>query len=160
MSNGESGTNDNGKPAGGPAGVLVSAVYVTSAIKPFGRQELLELLRHARRNNEAAGITGMLLYRSGNFIQAIEGPAEAVDRLLDRIALDPRHAGMIQVVRQPITRREFAAWSMAFDDISNRDLAGEPGFSDFLRRLEDGTASSDDAGIAMTMLRRFGQTNR
>lgn len=75
---------------------LVAAVYVSSAVAPFTPQELLELLRRARQDNEAAGITGMLLYRSGNFIQTIEGPAAAVDTLLKRIACDPRRTATLR----------------------------------------------------------------
>lgn len=160
MANAGSNSDEAPQPAGGPSEGLVAAVYVSSAARPFGADALLELLRHARRNNEAAGVTGMLLYRSGNFIQAIEGPAAAIDALLERIARDPRHTGMIRVMRRPIRSREFAGWSMGFDDISNRDLACEPGFSDFLRRLAEGTATGDDAGIAMTLLRRFRGNNR
>lgn len=151
-------TGDRAGP--GPGGGLVSVVYVSTAVRPFGRRELLSLLRDARARNAAAGITGMLLYRSGNFIQALEGPPAAVDALLGRIARDGRHAGMILVLRRTVATREFAGWSMGFDDLSRHDLAGEPGFSDFLRRVEAGKASDADSGIAMALLRRFARNNR
>ncbi len=52
---------------------MIYLVYVSSATKLFSEAELVELLRQARARNSHSGITGMLLYSNGNFIQVIEG---------------------------------------------------------------------------------------
>lgn len=44
-------------------------IYASSASKPFSQLELDDLLIKARQNNIRLGITGMLIYRDGNFIQ-------------------------------------------------------------------------------------------
>jgi len=67
-------------------------VYVSSAVEPFSKTELVELLHVARANNERLGITGMLLYRDGNFMQVLEGEEPVVRDLYARIERDPRQA--------------------------------------------------------------------
>jgi hypothetical protein len=59
-------------------------VYVSAASEPFSDQQLKELLQKSRQNNVAAGITGMLLYKDGTFMQTLEGPELAVKILLIR----------------------------------------------------------------------------
>jgi len=49
---------------------MIQLVYTSSSIKPFSIDELLLLPDKARRNNSKLGITGMLLYKDGDFMQA------------------------------------------------------------------------------------------
>jgi hypothetical protein len=60
-------------------------VYVSAAVTWFSEAELRALLTGARFRNENADITGMLLYKDGNFMQALEGSEAAV---LDRIGAE------------------------------------------------------------------------
>ena len=55
------------------------------------RGELADLLEGARARNTRHGITGMLVYDAGYFIQMLEGPEAAVRQLLKNIRNDPRH---------------------------------------------------------------------
>ena len=55
---------------------LDSLVYVSSAVKLLRPEEIEYLLTRARERNEEYGITGVLLYIGGNFMQYIEGPAD------------------------------------------------------------------------------------
>jgi hypothetical protein len=48
-------------------------VYVSSAIYIFTQEELLILLDQCVELNKNNGITGMLLYKDGNFMQVLEG---------------------------------------------------------------------------------------
>lgn len=135
---------------------LACVVYVSSAARAMSDQELDAILVESRANNETAGITGMLLYADGNFAQALEGPAEALDRLLVRLAADPRHQGIITVARLPIEARRFAGWSMGF----RRVRATPEEIADSFRGLRDpltgeGTADS----FAHRLLELFRSTN-
>jgi hypothetical protein len=100
-----------------PVEQLVSTIYVSSARRRMSTDEMNELLRIARRNNEQLGITGMLVYRDGNFLQVLEGPAAPVDSVLAKIKLDPRHDGVITMSRKSIEERQFAEWPLAFRDM-------------------------------------------
>lgn len=94
--------------------VIFEIIYFSSAIRVFEEKVLKELLEQSRRNNQRDGITGMLLYDSGTFIQYIEGPCEPLLACWERIKADPRHRGIIKVAEEPIEARLFADWSMGF----------------------------------------------
>jgi hypothetical protein len=67
----------------------------------------------AVRYNEPAGVATALLHQSGWFVQWKEGPAEAVQRIIERVATDYRHHAM-QVVHASIGPRQLSGpWSMA-----------------------------------------------
>jgi hypothetical protein len=53
--------------------------------------EIDSLIRASIRNNRAVAVTGLLLVHDGWFLQALEGPAEAVMSTYRRIVDDPRH---------------------------------------------------------------------
>jgi hypothetical protein len=107
-------------------------VYVSSAVHLFSDEELTALLETSRRNNAQAGITGMLLYKDGNFMQFLEGPKDKVCALLEKIKTDLRHKGMIILLQQEHAEREFIDWSMGFKKLGRDNLPGIPGYSDFL----------------------------
>lgn len=111
---------------------LVSVVYVSSAVNELTPEELVVMLPKIRRRNHERGITGLLLYRGGNFLQVIEGPPHAVDELLENLKKDRRHKGMIVMMRQPIQQREFGEWQMAFRNVTDKDLRSMEGYSNFL----------------------------
>jgi hypothetical protein len=135
---------------------LVCAVYVSSAHKMLSDAELLELLQVSRQNNERRDITGMLLYRDGNFLQVLEGPTAAVDELLDTIKRDPRHHGVILMSRRGVDDRQFAEWSMAFRNMSKNCMA-EDGYSPFLEpSFDDEEEETGEASqLVFRLLRRF-----
>lgn len=97
---------------------MLQLVYVSSATHLFSKTELLELLTKSRIKNSALGITGMLLYKEGNFMQLLEGEANAVHRLYDTIHKDPRHHNSIVLVDEPAKTPFFRDWSMGFRDLS------------------------------------------
>jgi hypothetical protein len=99
-------------------------IYLSSAKGALSAQELQDLLVQSRHNNEQLGITGLLLYKDGNFLQAIEGEKEAVEALYAKIALDHRHHGLLVLFNEEIPERDFASWTMGFRDLSSRPFAG------------------------------------
>jgi hypothetical protein len=143
-----------------PVEQLVCAVYVSSAHKLMGDEELLELLRVARQNNESRDITGMLLYRDGNFLQVLEGPASAVDALIDKIKRDTRHHGIILMSRRGIEERQFSDWRMAFRNMS-KSHAGEDGYSPFLEpSFDEDDEIGESSQLVFRLLRRFKEVVR
>ena len=102
---------------------LFTIVYVSAATGRPSETQLKQILDTARHHNSSLGITGMLLYRDGGFMQALEGPAEAVRALYARIQRDPRHRSIITLVSEPQDRREFAGWSMGYENLDRAQLA-------------------------------------
>ena len=104
---------------------MLSITYISTAVYEPDQEELLALLRQSRANNARLGVTGLLQYRAGNYIQTLEGPAGVVLPLVGRIRRDPRHKHVVQITREPISRRSFPNWSMAFRPLHDlpHDLA-------------------------------------
>ncbi|KAJ1030449.1 hypothetical protein NDA16_001358 [Ustilago loliicola] len=116
---------------------LIQVVYTSSArSRHMTNDEVRSILRGSRANNTSKGITGLLLYRDGSFAQFLEGPVALVDEVYDKIERDPRHYGVIRVLRQAVTKRDFRQWSMAFRDL------------DMIRNRSP-SASSDEVGDEM-----------
>lgn len=134
---------------------LHTITYASSARKLFFADELLALLEKSRTNNQKHRITGMLLYKSGNFMQAIEGPKGPLYQLYRNICADPTHHSIIKILDEPITAREFSDWSMAFADISKKDLSQIPGYSDFLNNPLKTDAPDKYASDAKRLLSHF-----
>jgi hypothetical protein len=107
-------------------------VYLSAAVTWFSAKELREMLATCRVNNERDGITGMLLYKDGNFMQVLEGEESKVRTLLQRITGDLRHRGLVVIDSGPTAAREFGAWSMAFTDLSANSAALPEGYSEFM----------------------------
>jgi len=95
-------------------GGCYSIVYISTAIGDFGEAALLQLLKRSRGFNERAGITGVLMYGGGRFLQVLEGCPAAVRCLYARIAADPRHGRLEKLADGLLPRREFAEWYMSF----------------------------------------------
>ena len=107
-------------------------VYVSVAQENVSREDLLEILAKSREANAKAGITGMLLYKDGKFMQALEGEETAVRELYSRISRDPRHLGVLTLVEGEREDRCFGDWSMGFQDLSAPEARAIPGYSEFL----------------------------
>ena len=138
---------------------LVSLVYVSFASQDMSEDELREILKKARENNQKLDVTGMLLYRNGFFIQALEGEEEVVTALYEKIKLDPRHRSILQIHKYPIRKRSFEDWSMGFHYVENQDLAGLEGFSSFLTKPFNGNFFRDNPSSAETLLYSFKERN-
>ena len=72
------------------------------------------LLAHAHQRNMAAGVTGMLLDDRGVHFRWLEGDAEAVEAVLQRLPADPRHAGLTLLFDRTKTARRDAGSPMHF----------------------------------------------
>ena len=137
---------------------LISIVYVSSARRLFSEAELNEILKRSRENNARDGITGLLLYSGGNFMQAIEGEAPAIEALKERISADPRHNRMTIVFREEIVGRRFGDWTMAFRRVESLPPEDRARVSTFL--TEAFTAPSPNRALVFQLLERFRETMR
>ena len=116
-----------------PDSDLDSLVYVSSAVRLLNFEEIAYLLKRARERNKEHGITGVLLYIGGNFMQYIEGPKDNLDTIYKIIQKDDKHTGLILVSRETIESRQFGDWSMAFQ---TKDVEGYVGSSSDRKLIE------------------------
>lgn len=131
---------------------IYQVIYVSSASGPFGEPELIELLNASQPRNQRDEITGLLLYKDGNIIQAVEGPKENVCRLMKNIKSDNRHHGVIELLQETNEQRHFPNWSMDYINVSSEF---RPGFSDFLDPNQSDYEKSISAGNAKQLLLNF-----
>ena len=108
---------------------LIHIVYVSFAQKELSEKELTGLLKEIRSKNAEQGITGLLLYNDGAFIQVIEGSKEIINRVFKSISNDQRHTNVVKLLEEPIVQRAFPDWTMGFRQISDEQSASIPGFS-------------------------------
>jgi Sensors of blue-light using FAD len=112
--------------------------YTSIASHHMTHEELLTLLSQSRKNNLPTDITGMLLYMEGCFFQVLEGEADQLEKLFDKISKDPRHHDLMKLILEPIETRSFINWSMGFQHITKEELTSITGLTDFLDRENNG----------------------
>ncbi len=94
------------------------------------RDEMDNMLFQIREKNKRLAITGLLLLIQGKFVQYIEGPEEEIDRVYEKIKIDPRHNELLLLDDGDINERQFKDWSMAFKRIDDKDVESLVGFKD------------------------------
>lgn len=135
--------------------IVINLIYASSASEMLNEDELLALLEKAREKNTRLGITGMLLYRGGNFLQVLEGEANIVRDLYNVIKKDPRHKGVISIAERQVEERNFTEWSMAFVNLQKIDPQSVPGYSEFLSEDFSGEHFRANPTLAHRFLRVF-----
>ena len=92
--------------------MLVRLMYASRAVPAVDQEELLAILKKSKANNPKAGVTGVLCFSEGVFMQVLEGGRSAVNKLYNRIAGDSRHTDVELLCYEEIGERRFASWSM------------------------------------------------
>ena len=100
------------------------------------------LLEKSRVRNLIYGVTGMLLYDYGVFLQVLEGHRINVELVFESIQRDRRHTGVQVIESRDIDARLFASWTMAYADLS-LGIASPPGYGPGIpSRLTSATVQS------------------
>ncbi len=139
---------------------LFRVVYISTATKLFDSAELREMLKESNERNKQSDVTGMLLYKDGQFMQVLEGSAEAVTATFSRISRDPRHHGIMVLLKGAVQERRFPRWSMAFRDLNLPDHQDVPGFSEFLNTPLTGKEFANDPDRCEKLLLVFKKSIR
>ena len=91
--------------------MLVRLLYASRAVDPSA-SAIDAILAQSRQHNPSCGITGILCYGGGIFLQAIEGGRMAVSELYSHIQKDPRHKDVVLLDYEEISERRFGGWTM------------------------------------------------
>lgn len=106
---------------------MLSIVYSSRAAPAFQPTDLRALLTQSRTNNERLGLTGMLLYRSGYFLQVIQGPDVVLRERMALIAADDRHADIRVLIEETVDEPLFPEWTMAYEQLNLEPADQVPG---------------------------------
>ncbi len=91
--------------------MLVRLLYASRAVDPASTS-IDAILTQSRQYNPGSGITGILCYGGGIFLQAIEGGRMAVSDLYGHIQRDARHKDVVLLHYEEISERRFGGWTM------------------------------------------------
>ncbi|MES2979656.1 MAG: BLUF domain-containing protein [Pseudomonadota bacterium] len=92
--------------------MLVRLLYASRAADPNSPELTDAILAQSRSHNPSCGITGILCYGGGIFLQALEGGRMAVNELYGHILKDKRHKDVVLLSYEEISERSFGGWTM------------------------------------------------
>lgn len=126
-------------------------VYVSRSVRAVNSAiAMSDILAEARPNNARDGITGCLTAIDGRFVQVIEGEADKLDDLINRLLRDERHTELRVLERRTVAERAFPQWDMLSPVLVTAEI-------DDLRRLmrdDSGGGLDDFIGPLKTALER------
>ena len=91
--------------------MLVRLLYASRVIDT-SPEAIEAILAQSRKHNPECGITGILCYGGGIFLQAIEGGRKPLSELYGHIQRDPRHKDLVLLHYEEISERRFGGWTM------------------------------------------------
>ncbi|MDR3452911.1 MAG: BLUF domain-containing protein [Rhodoferax sp.] len=97
--------------------MLVRLLYASRAVDS-SPGAIESILTQSRQYNPTSGITGILCYGGGVFLQAIEGGRMPVNELYGHIQKDPRHKDVVLLNYEEISERRFGGWTMGQVNLS------------------------------------------
>lgn len=89
-------------------------IYASQSTDACTAASLRQILQAGVNNNHALGVTGMLCYNPGYFLQWLEGPRQAVNLLYHRISVDERHTNVELLYYHEVGSRAFPDWAMSY----------------------------------------------
>lgn len=115
---------------------LIHIIYVSRAEEGVGKDDIINILKIARDNNEKLGITGMLLFDGSGFFQVLEGEKTVLENLFKKLANDKRHSQVIKLIEEEIPERAFQEWTMGYSEINKKEMNATEGMNDFFQGKE------------------------
>ena len=119
-----------------PPGPLGFLLYASTATRTLSLAEMNVFIERCRHRNAWTGLSGLLVRRDGRYVQFIEGPPAALDRLYGRICSDERHTDVATLASGTARRALFPAWSMYLLDVQMQPApARDPLMLSYLERV-------------------------
>ena len=108
---------------------LSAIIYRSRAVAAPSDLDLFYLLAQARKRNDAAELSGLILYDRGVYFQWLEGSNVALGQVWNSIRRDTRHADIMVLADQTIPIRLFESWHMRFAHRDHQHDSIVDGFS-------------------------------
>ncbi len=103
--------------------MLVRLLYVSKAVNPADQKAIESIVGVARQYNTGHGLTGVLCYGDGVFMQCLEGGRDAVNALYGHIIRDKRHQDVVLLHYEEIVEREFSGWTMGLVNLNRINMS-------------------------------------
>ncbi|MCZ8136200.1 MAG: BLUF domain-containing protein [Porphyrobacter sp.] len=95
-----------------PNSIIGCLTYQSRAVSRPTENELDQLVSQARGRNRQLGVTGMLLYENGRFLQTLEGPPAGLKQVWSSICRDQRHREIEVLTEHMVSSRLFSDWDL------------------------------------------------
>ncbi|MEK9720950.1 MAG: BLUF domain-containing protein [Quisquiliibacterium sp.] len=92
--------------------MLVRLLYASRAETTTGAVDIDAIVARSRQFNPERGITGVLCFSAGLFMQVLEGSRDEVNQLYAEIVRDSRHRDVLLLDYAEVTERRFSSWTM------------------------------------------------
>lgn len=102
--------------------MLVRLLYASRAVDA-SHEAIESILHQSREHNPHSGVTGVLCYGGGVFLQVLEGGREIVSDLFGHIQRDPRHKSVVLLHYEEIAERRFSGWTMGEVDMNRINVS-------------------------------------
>lgn len=135
--------------------VLGHLLYISDACHSMTRSQLEEIRDVSIRRNARAGITGVLFYSAGHFVQLLEGDMGKIHELFEKIAADTRHENVRLLTLRPADRRIFAQWQMGLLDMDHQSRSYQRDLVELVRLAEEADDSVLGTPVEMEILSKF-----
>ena len=132
---------------------LKTMTYTSRARLDLRDDELNDIQQTARHLNALDGVTGLLLFDGSRFLQIVEGAEGAIDNLVERLRMDPRHSAFEVRDERPVERRSFPDWSMELLRVS----AGFGNAEDAVAKMLPASVSDPVRELVVRMTGRMAQ---
>ena len=103
---------------------LKQVIYVSKKTDTSS-DTLTDIYDISQKNNADDSISGCLLIGSNSYLQLLEGPDAAVEKLYSKIKLDSRHKEVKKLYDQEIEEKLFSSWSMKFAPFNNLEWSNK-----------------------------------
>lgn len=130
-------------------------LYISDALRPMSREDLDAIRDVSVMNNAKLGITGVLFYSAGHFVQLLEGEPDAIHELYEKIVRDVRHRKVRLLVERPVDRRIFTDWNMGLLDLDQHGEDERDQLEELVQLAGQGEVKDDGTPIEMEILSRF-----
>ena len=118
-----------------PSGALHRTVYMSTAVGVLRAEELDRIYLRSKSANSREGITGLMLFYEGVFLQVLEGPVAGVTSLMEKIRRDRRHANLVVLESGAVQARNFHQSPVHFIAARNLSAGEKQAFSDLRQEV-------------------------
>jgi len=101
--------------------MLTTIIYRSHICENVPVKALEEMVDAANSKNRHSDVTGILLFNGTHFFQLLEGPAEKVAAIYERICYDPRHHNVVELLSDHGPSRRFGNVGMELFDLRKYD---------------------------------------
>lgn len=128
-------------------------VYLSKASEGTDTAAIKSIVEKSKENNLNSGISGILFYKDGYYMQYLEGSREAVDSLMTAIKSDTRNTEVKEVL-SGVSRNKLFSGSMEFIDLEN--ISGQESALHGVKAEEISlTGLTQDTALVMDIIRHF-----